>query len=226
MNPDAAPPQPLREDFASAGTTNAAGNAGYASHLEILPSVAASMGIPILRVRRPGIFRQTTSTGALNFFSSLPVPCESVILVWYQRNSPSALFRCNNEKPMEKKKERRERERRERQHYLSPSVFSFTATLLAPDRDKAAGITLFPQRLSPSIVQILLTRVFARNPFHHRALGFLALSSFSFSLSPFLPDVYAGTTYSRIIFSMDFVFFMRARKTKHSICVDKKATRW
>jgi len=126
----------------------------------------------------------------------------------------------------EKGRERkREKGRRRRQHYLSPSVFSFTATLLAPDRDKAAGITLFPQRLSPSIVQILLTRVFARNPFHHRALGFLALSSFSFSLSPLLPDVYVGTTYSRIIFSMDFVFFMRSRKTKLSICADKGATR-
>jgi len=98
-----------------------------------------------------------------------------------------------------------ERARERRQHYLSLFVFSFTATLLAPDRDKAAGITLFPQRLSPSIVQILLTRVFARNPFYYRALGFLALSP---RLSRLSPDVYAGTTYSRIIFSMDFAFFI------------------
>jgi len=138
------------------------------------------MGIPILRVRRPGIFRQAASAGGLNFFPPLPVPCESVILVWYQRNSRAACllsFRCNNERPVKEGGgggvKKMEGERGERQHYLS-SVFSFTATLLAPDRDKAAGITLFPQRLSPSIVQILLTRVFAHNPFHYRALGFLA----------------------------------------------------
>jgi len=35
------------------------------------PPVAASMGIPILRVRRPGIFRQAASA-SLNFFSLLP----------------------------------------------------------------------------------------------------------------------------------------------------------
>lgn len=42
--------------------------------------------------------------------SLYPVPCESVILVWYQRNSRAACllsFRCNNERP-EKEGEREE----------------------------------------------------------------------------------------------------------------------
>lgn len=217
----------MRADFASVGTTN---DGKYSGRL-CFPSRD-----PTSRCCLDGNSHSSRST-ARNFpaggFGGRPellpssVPCESVILVWYQRNSRAACllsFRCNNERPwmVGGSKKDGKRERRERQRYLS-SVFSFTATLLAPDRDKAAGITLFPQRLSPSIAQILLTRVFAHNPFHHLAHSASSFLSFLF-FPPFLsfsfpPDVYTGTTYSHIIFSMDFAFLICSQRTRQlSIC--------
>lgn len=156
-------------------------------------------------------FRRAAWTSSLH-----PAPCKSVILVWYQRNSRAACllsFQCNNERPAKggrgEEKDGKREKKRERQRYLS-SVFSFTATLLAPDRDKAAGITLFPQRLAPSIVQILLTRVFA-----HKLLRTQLLHFFLFFLSP---DVYAAQQPIRILYSQWISHFSSAHAGQSSTC--------
>lgn len=142
--------------------------AGYVSHLEVLPSAplsyrsTAGLGIPHSSCSAARNFSATGFDVARNFFpfAYLPrrtlspfTPQESVILVWYRRDSHMALlrllsFRCNKG---------REEVRRLEVHRCSGirwckprcPLLPLATALLAPDRDKAVGITLFPQCLAP-----------------------------------------------------------------------------
>lgn len=172
------------------------------------------MGIPILRVRRSGIFRRAASTSALNFFPSLPfpillstpVPCESVILVWYQRNSRLLSFRCNNERPekqraRERKRKRdwkREEEREGKGSTTYPfSYFPLQRLSLLPIETKPQVLPYFP-----SVFPLLSCKSFLRecSPVTHSTIAHSAFSLFPL-ISPVSRLMFTPEQPIRVLYS-------------------------
>ena len=208
-----APLQPHCADFASAGTTNGGKcSGGYASHLEILPSLPrwefpffAFDGLEFSgrRLRRAW-------TSSLYY----PVPCESVILVWYQRNSRAACllsFRCNNERPEEEREWeewKRWKERKKRKAaLLILRIFLYSDSPCPRSRQSRRYYLISPAsfpfyRANPS---------YANSPITHPTIAHSAfLLLFFLSLTSLACLWYAETIYPHIIFSL-FICFHRTR---------------
>lgn len=120
--------------------------------------------------------------GGLNFFPSRPVPCESVILVWYQRNSRAACllsFRCNNERRGRRGKGDEKDGRRERRESSTtyPPYFPLQRLSLPPIETKPQVLPYFP-----SVFPLLSCKSFLRecSPIIYSTIAHSASSLLSF----------------------------------------------